>query len=339
MQNFCGKCGTKLSSESKFCTNCGAPIENKEEASDEDIKKELRFETKPEEMTDNKDTLLSSPLESPKYNSQDQKIDPKIKRISFIVLGLIISIIINHFIFNYPRQSSLTFNYDESSNRVLEQEIETFQKLYREAWELADEEGNGSLAPKYISDSPIKLAEIFNALNTQVKTIFPLFDFGSTIRPTLLIIIMILISFAVNELIKNPLKLKWLIISLNLSAGVLYSFILFLLSDNENRLISYLLMTGSIIFSLLAFYNSRKIMSWILISAIISIIYTVSTFDQWFGYYLLRIRLSSLVFYFLTYLESILSFILPCIAFFLFINEFIYKNGSKDELKNKQVYN
>lgn len=50
MQNFCGKCGTKLSTELKFCTNCGAPIQTNIETQKVDAPKEtsVKEETKVE---------------------------------------------------------------------------------------------------------------------------------------------------------------------------------------------------------------------------------------------------------------------------------------------------
>ena len=80
MQNFCGKCGTKLSSELKFCTNCGAPIQTNVEPSNKEIP--IKIVAKEDTKAEKEVAAEKKSFDTQPYISKDQSFELKIKKIS-----------------------------------------------------------------------------------------------------------------------------------------------------------------------------------------------------------------------------------------------------------------
>lgn len=328
MQNFCGKCGTKLSSELKFCTNCGAPIQNDVELPKEETKNEI-------ESVGEKKFRGTQPA-----IGQDQSFDPKIKELSILIIVLVCALFVAGFVFNYPIQSSLSFDADD------EGDVENFIEVYKEAFY------PGNVLNSYFT--VIGAMEKMNKLKANAGLYYPLVNLEILWKITLLILILIIISFGANELIKDPNKLKWAIILAILAVGLVYSFIVsnesngFISSTNDELLFLSLSITFCIFFCTIAFYNNQDYKQWIYTSAIVSLVFAISSGgfnkpEKLEPY--LNVQFSTIFFYLFRYLYLSSLIILPSLAFHHFLKSFIYESssskvsGSLSEVSSKEEYN
>jgi hypothetical protein len=317
MQNFCSTCGTKLSDNQIYCSKCGSKIQPDIDSLKAEVKKEIVITER---------------------SLQTQSFDPKIKKISILIAGLFVALLISNAIFNLPFRFALNFHYYQNNYESTSREVDKFNTMHNKAWKIAEGEGKENVVVKmgYTTE------QTFNELNNAVASAWPLLAFGSNLRPTLLILFMIIISFASKELIKDKTKFKWALILFNLLFGVVYALVVSYNTDRaffgnqyflEWRLVFYLLITGSVFFNLIAFYQSKKILNWIIIPTILGTLsFFFISFDSLLDYYS-RAQLSSLFVYLLAFLSIIVSFILPSIAFYFFLKEFIYE-PSPEKLRN-----
>lgn len=341
MQNFCGKCGAKLSSTLNFCTKCGTKIKADLEPPSEEV---IKGHTTNEETKVEKESVVDKKsLNTHSYLSQNQSFDPKIKKISILMLGLFLSLLATGVIFNFPIQNSLKFDVNN------EEDIKEYIEIREEARKLAEENKDWTPHNNLKWTTEFEGAQDMIKLEKTAKRYFPLINFNIIGRIALLLLIMIILTYASAELIKDSNRLKWVIILLNLIVGVAFAFTVTTnqswLSVKWGRLEYYLSIAVSIFFCLLAFYDSRKLVYWIIVPAVVAFIYTIvsASFENLIGVYhreigyLLRIQLSTLGFFLLRFLGLASYFILPSVTFYLFLREFIYDKQPQESLQNKKA--
>ncbi len=336
MQNFCGKCGAKLSGSNEFCTNCGAKILDDKESTKEEIKKEEKFETKTQQESKKK-YILKIPPKAPTYISKNQSIDLNIKRISILIIGLFISLMITEAIVVAPIRIALDFKEYENDFEKTSREYDRYSIMHNEAKKLSQDEDNKSFYKKVQLDR----------FKNEVQQNYPYFYFGGLFRSSLLILLMIILTYAAKELIKDQTKLKWAIVFAILLIGIFFAILVTVFTEKEfedMKFLFYLLLTISISFNFIAFYNSKKIGYWILTPSIIAIVFLIffnfydfrwvndyyeypllsfESFNLKLAYYA-RTQLSTLLYYSLLYLAFAFYFVLPSVTIYLFLKEFVF---------------
>lgn len=332
MQNFCGKCGTKLSSELKFCTNCGAPIQTNVEPSNKEIP--IKIVAKEDTKAEKEVAAEKKSFDTQPYISKDQSFELKIKKISIILLSLFASLFIAGFILNYIINTSLKFDINNADD------IKEYIELRRDANSLAKQD---KYYLNYFGDaSTYQILDDMIALNKKADYYFSTLHFEDAIKISLLILVMMVLTIASTELIKDLNVLKWVLVFGNLLVGVIFTYIIVSKESsffgynigsrsNGNTLLLYISISASIAFCILIFYNIKKIIYWVLVPSVTGLLLAFGSIDYTFhiGYYG-RAAFSTPLFYMLRYLFLIAFIVLPSISFYLFLKEIIYKKEPQE---------
>lgn len=336
MQNFCGKCGAKLSSELQFCTNCGSKIQTDAESPKQEIKKESVI--KEEIKIEKEKEVKIEPISTESYSSTNKAYGPKLKKISFLIIQLFVTLLISNALFNYPLQRSL--NLSESN--------ENFIEILNKAEAMAKAENEFDAIANLINPlGPLKtfrmqrtLEDVYISVKETRQFSFPLLDFNSALVISLFMLISLIGSLILYNSISNSNKLKTSLGSFNLIAGLVFTYIVYNLQSNIEAsefpyywqsYLFYLFLTGSIFLNFIAFYKSKKIISWLLIPAILSgfCLYISQPYYHYGLAYIVRVQLSTALFYLLNYGHMAVAMVLSTITIYLFLKEFIHKTSGE----------
>lgn len=246
---------------------------------------------------------------------KDQSFDPKIKKISIIIIALFISLVLCELILNLPLQNALNFGSDHDA----------FIEMLGKAVELErSDDNNTDMVYKFMFNIVTASHWAMEKLNEDSKDLFPLISIEINLKISLLILVLIIISIALKESIKDLMTFKWIMFFSIMIVGVLYSYLV----PPTEYFVFFLALIGVLLFNFIAFYNSSKLIYWLIVPLIVAIFVTYPSLRNGLLYtYFLRVTLPSGIYYVIQLLKSATSFILPSIAFYFFLKEIIYEKS------------